>query len=159
MLHTGPLVFALSQPSTRGFNNTRILQNSYDEWSFSVGKLLTEISVEHLVYRHRCFYIWSIEVINSHDFQNTGLTLHEKNIHGTVRMSWNYPVTVTTRIVPFLVENPYRPSFVTVTGWGVDHPCFKITNPWNRRWEYETCSQNLWCLWMHSFWPIDTSGP
>ena len=22
--------------------------------------------------------------------------------------------------IPFLVENPYKPSFVTVTGWGVD---------------------------------------
>ena len=33
------------------------------------------------------------------------------------------PVTVTTRIIPFLVGNPYKPSFVTVTdvtGWGVD---------------------------------------
>ena len=31
-----------------------------------------------------------------------------------------HPVTVTTRIVTFLVGNPYKPSFVTVTGWGVD---------------------------------------
>ena len=31
-----------------------------------------------------------------------------------------HPVTVTTRIIPFLVGNPYKPSFVTVTGWGVD---------------------------------------
>ena len=30
------------------------------------------------------------------------------------------PVTVTSRILPFLVGNPYKPSFVTVTGWGVD---------------------------------------
>ena len=29
-------------------------------------------------------------------------------------------VTVSTRIIPFLVGNPYKPSFVTVTGWGVD---------------------------------------
>ena len=27
---------------------------------------------------------------------------------------------MTTRILPFLVGNPYKPSFVTVTGWGVD---------------------------------------
>ena len=27
-------------------------------------------------------------------------------------------VTVTTRIITFLVGNPYKPSFVTVTGWG-----------------------------------------
>ena len=31
-----------------------------------------------------------------------------------------HPVTVTTRIITFLVGNPYKPSFVTVTGWGVD---------------------------------------
>ena len=30
------------------------------------------------------------------------------------------PLTVTTRILPFLVGNPYKPSFVTVTGWGVN---------------------------------------
>ena len=30
------------------------------------------------------------------------------------------PVTVTTRNIPVLVGNPYKPSFVTVTGWGVD---------------------------------------
>ena len=27
---------------------------------------------------------------------------------------------VTTRIVTFSIGNPYKPSFVTVTGWGVD---------------------------------------
>ena len=26
------------------------------------------------------------------------------------------PVTVTTRVIPFLVGNPYKPAFVTVTG-------------------------------------------
>ena len=31
-----------------------------------------------------------------------------------------HPVTVTTRIISFLVGNPYKPSFVAVTGWGVD---------------------------------------
>ncbi len=31
-----------------------------------------------------------------------------------------HPVTVTTRIITFLVGNPYKPLFVTVTGWGVD---------------------------------------
>ena len=46
-----------------------------------------------------------------------------------LEMPWNYPPTVTTRIIPFLVGNPYKPSFVTVTGWGVDQrdaqrPCF-----------------------------------
>ena len=28
------------------------------------------------------------------------------------------PVRVTTRIITFLVRNPYKPSFPTVTGWG-----------------------------------------
>ena len=27
---------------------------------------------------------------------------------------------VTTRIITFSVGNPYKPSFATVTGWGVD---------------------------------------
>ena len=33
-----------------------------------------------------------------------------------------HPVTVTTRttLLHFLIGNPYKPSFVTVTGWGVD---------------------------------------
>ena len=31
-----------------------------------------------------------------------------------------HAVTVTTRIITFLIGNPYKPSFVTVTGWGVD---------------------------------------
>ena len=31
-----------------------------------------------------------------------------------------HPVTVTSRIITFLVGNPYKPPFATVTGWGVD---------------------------------------
>ena len=31
-----------------------------------------------------------------------------------------HPLTVTTRIITFLVGNPYKTSFATVTGWGVD---------------------------------------
>ena len=30
-----------------------------------------------------------------------------------------HPVTVTTRTITFLIGNPFKPSFVTVTGWGV----------------------------------------
>ena len=33
----------------------------------------------------------------------------------------------TTRIIPFLVGNPYKPSFVTVTGWGVDLTYTNVT--------------------------------
>ena len=35
-----------------------------------------------------------------------------------------HPVTVTTGIITFLIGNPYKPSFVTVTGWGVDRMIF-----------------------------------
>ena len=42
----------------------------------------------------------------------------------TTDIPWNYPPTqdaiVTTGIIPFLVGNPYKPSFVTVTELGVD---------------------------------------
>ena len=38
---------------------------------------------------------------------------------GSLR-STPHPVTVTTRIITFLVGNSYKSSFVTVTGWGVD---------------------------------------
>ena len=34
------------------------------------------------------------------------------------------PVRVTTRIITFLVGNPYKPSFATVTGRG-DNPKYK----------------------------------
>ena len=34
------------------------------------------------------------------------------------------PVTVTTRIITFLVGNPYKPSFATVTGKG-PHPRYE----------------------------------
>ena len=36
-----------------------------------------------------------------------------------------HAVTVTTRIIPFLVGNPYKPSFGTVTGRG-DNPTYKV---------------------------------
>ncbi len=39
-----------------------------------------------------------------------------------------HPVTVTTRIITCLVGNTYKPSFATVTGWGVDpryNPLYK----------------------------------
>ena len=36
-----------------------------------------------------------------------------------------FPVTVTTRIIPFLGGNPCKPSFGTVSGWGV-HPKYSL---------------------------------
>ena len=52
-------------------------------------------------------------------------TLHQSQkvigIFGIVYFrSTPHPVTVPTRIITFLVGNPYKPSFATVTGWGVD---------------------------------------
>ena len=35
------------------------------------------------------------------------------------------PVTVTTRIITFLVGDPYKPSFATVTGRG-DNPIYIV---------------------------------
>ena len=37
------------------------------------------------------------------------------------------PVTVTTRIITFLVGNPYKPSFATVTGWGGRSKVYKCS--------------------------------
>ena len=42
------------------------------------------------------------------------------NVVAPYLRSTPHPVTVTTRIITFLVGNPYKPSFATVTGWGVD---------------------------------------
>ena len=47
---------------------------------------------------------------------STGLFI-ESNVY---LRSTPHPVTVTTRIITFFVGNPYKPSFATVTGWGVD---------------------------------------
>ena len=41
------------------------------------------------------------------------------NVYIYIR-STPHPVTVTTRSITFLVGNPYKPPFATVTGWGVD---------------------------------------
>ena len=43
-----------------------------------------------------------------------------------------HPATVTTRIIPFLVGNPYKPSFVTATGRG-PHPI-----PFPATWHFGT---------------------
>ena len=39
-----------------------------------------------------------------------------------------FPVTVTTRIITFLVGNPYKPLFATVTGKG-PHPKYMNHGP------------------------------
>ena len=78
-----------------------------------------------------------------------------------------HPVTVATRIITFLVGNPYKPSFATVTGWGVDP---KYTYAWynvnpgipksleplnhdgNSRLQYDL---HWWCI--ETCWQLDTS--
>ena len=48
------------------------------------------------------------------------LSSHGSYGYGVYFRSTPHPVTVTTRIITYLVGNPYKPSFATVTGWGVD---------------------------------------
>ena len=60
------------------------------------------------------------------------------------------PVRVTTRIITFLVGNPYKPSFATVTGWGVD-PMNTTKNLTSMGWvargnfDDQQSHGNLWC--------------
>ena len=66
------------------------------------------------------------------------------------------PVTVTTRIITFLVENPYKPSFATVTGWGVDpsydyETAMRLDVLWQKggaQSPFEQRSKALWPLWL-----------
>ena len=74
----------------------------------------------------------------------------KKNIY---LRSTPHPVTVTTRIITFLVGNPYKPSFATVTGWGVD-PIYTqqtglmgVTSIFSKKWIQEVSS-----------WPVGVSG-
>ena len=67
--------------------------------------------------------------------QTFDLTKAMNNWVGVTRLgqylgSTPHPVTITTRIIQFLVGNPYKPSFVTVTGRGVD-PSNTITQNTN----------------------------
>ncbi len=69
------------------------------------------------------FVGWNLEV---HWAKNRG-GRHTRYWAGIIRKHWNIlfrstplPVTVTTRIITFLVGDPYKPSFATVTGRGVD---------------------------------------
>ena len=58
------------------------------------------------------------------------MKLKQDDIH------WNYPpprMPVTTRIIPFLVVNPYKLSFATVTGWGGRPKIYRDSrvSPWS----------------------------
>ena len=61
--------------------------------------------------------------------------IFQDNKHGAYLGLSPLPVTVTTRIITFLIGNPYKPSFVTVTGWGVDRKHIKqqlMKETWHR---------------------------
>jgi len=47
------------------------------------------------------------------------------DVHGIFLGYGPFPLTVTTRILPFLVGNPYKPLFATVTGKG-PHPRYSV---------------------------------
>ena len=70
---------------------------------------------------------------NSPEFQKNPQTLYQASRPPRLKQdllslrSTPHPVTVTTRIITFLVGNPYKPSFATVTGWGVD-PNYPLLN-------------------------------
>ena len=92
---------------------------------------------------------------------DSNMMFSEKQIYVYVR-STPHPVTVTTRIITFLVGNPYKPSFATVTGWGVDPTYMFPILGWIRRAgckfieQIEVvcfacfCSTYLTC-WLHAF--------
>ena len=72
------------------------------------------------------FQLGKLDLFFSVHLQLVGLLKH-CIIYIYIR-STPHPVTVTTRIITFLVRNPYKPSFATVTGWGVD-PIYSIIIP------------------------------
>ncbi len=71
--------------------------------------------VRHVCCKHVCFY-------------NINIYLHIYLGCGPL------PVTVTTRIITFLVGDSYKPSFATVTGRGPHPACF-ATRPSSHFWE------------------------
>ena len=66
------------------------------------------------------------------------MRLHRNSKHLSIKINHSYrliyiglspfPATVSTRIITFLVGDPYKPSFVTVTGRG-EYPKY-ISVPW-----------------------------
>ena len=67
------------------------------------------------------------------------------------------PVTVTTRILPFLVGNPYK-SFVTVTGWGVDLTYTWLPGNADTSTSRKTCWFTVFFAWPVNFsktWYVD----
>ena len=91
----------------------------------------------------------TIQVAETTAVEPSWLIRHAK-IPDVCLRSTPHPVTVTTRIIPFLVGNPYKPSFVTVTGWGVD-PRYACVFYLFVRWMKVNCVHGL-CIC--SFHPV-----
>ena len=74
-----------------------------------------------------CFFR-GVKVDSAHDFSKGMIYRGERRAYWKMVSfrSTPHPVTVTTRIITYLVGNPYKPSFATVTGWGVDPRYLKI---------------------------------
>ena len=86
--------------------------------------VFVQINWLYIIWQDRMGFHWMLGVAG---FQKMS-SLCTSGLHwncSTYCMSgicWNYPpqVTVTTRMISFSIGNPYQPSFVIVTGWGVD---------------------------------------
>ena len=85
-------------------------QEILSQWCSNWMLFLLEFGQSHrlCLYIMSYFYIYILYLI----FQYIYICIYIR--------STPHPVTVTTRIITFLVGNPYKPSFATVTGWGVD---------------------------------------
>ena len=66
------------------------------------------------------FIPWYLACFAGEDGSPLAPWLYTQVSKNMLSRSTPHPVTVTTRIITFLVGNPYKPSFATVTGWGVD---------------------------------------
>ncbi len=90
-----------------------------DEWmntSFLNQFLISLASTFSLV-RQVGFHSWTVKSLAFKSPVTVDVKITGKGKRLYIR-STPHPVTVTTRIITFLVGNPYKPSFVTVTGWG-----------------------------------------
>ena len=74
-----------------------------------------------------------------------------------------HPVIVTTRIITFLVGNPYKPSFATVTGWGVDpiyiiyiYTCIVAAGGC---WKFPRCFRACFCVGIYVTWSASGDHP
>ena len=100
-------------------------------WSYVVNIVLHACCKEHIcAHTHihvlkktkEQFLSYNLTVNQSEENMNTkkNISIYTNIIYSIYVGTTPHTVTVTTRIITFLIGNPYKPSFVTVTGWGVD---------------------------------------